>query len=120
MTPPLREIKPLHQTRGDSVGVQTLIRHEFGDPRTPRATLGLPRSRVAGQIGQGLAQVAADVPNARRRSVTLTSLGQESLAPKREVAASHLAGAWRGLADSERGLALPLLHHLAGIVDGHS
>ena len=55
--------------------------------------------------------------DARRRVVTLTPQGQDFVAAKREVVAGHLAGAWRGLSETERGLAAPLLRHLAEIVD---
>jgi DNA-binding MarR family transcriptional regulator len=63
--------------------------------------------------------VARDIAHGdgRRRILTLTPRGERLLTEKRAIVARQFAVAWDRLDASERALAVPLLRHLATLVD---
>lgn len=65
----------------------------------------------------GLVRNTIHETDARRRTLELTERGQELLAAKRAVVAAHVAGAWESLSPTEQALAVPLLRHLAELVE---
>ena len=65
----------------------------------------------------GLVRRSASGNDRRRTVVNLSDRGERLLAAKRAVVAGHVAGAWDSLDASERALAVPLLRHLAELVE---
>jgi DNA-binding MarR family transcriptional regulator len=78
-------------------------------PTITRGTAALERDGL-------LRRVPAE-RDARRRALSLTPEGCRLLAEKRALVAGHLAGAWDRLDETARSLVVPLLRHLADLVE---
>jgi DNA-binding MarR family transcriptional regulator len=78
-------------------------------PTVTRGTAALERD--------GLLRRVPSEDDGRRRALTLTAEGCRVLREKRGLVAAHLAGAWERLDDTERALVVPLLRHLAELVE---
>ncbi|MGH9252426.1 MAG: MarR family winged helix-turn-helix transcriptional regulator [Acidimicrobiales bacterium] len=85
---------------------------EFTALTQPTVTRG-----VSGLERDGLVRRRVGGNDRRRRALSLTDRGERLLTAKRAVVAGHLAGAWEGLDATERTLAVPLLRHLAELVE---
>jgi DNA-binding MarR family transcriptional regulator len=81
----------------------------LSQPTVTRSAAALERE---GLVGRDVAD-----GDGRRRILTLTPRGERLLAEKRSIVARQFAVAWDRLDDSERALAVPLLRHLASLVD---
>lgn len=72
---------------------------------------------AAALVRDGLIRYGEVGGDGRRRTLELTERGGTLLAAKRAVVAGHLAGAWDSLSPAEQALVVPLLRHLADLVD---
>lgn len=82
---------------------------------------GLTQPTVTRALGtlerDGLVRRSHAEHDGRRRVVKLTPRGASLHAEKRSVVAGLLSGAWENLSPAERAVAVPLLRHLAELVD---
>jgi DNA-binding MarR family transcriptional regulator len=81
----------------------------LSQPTVTRSAAALERD---GLVGRDVAD-----GDGRRRILTLTPRGQRLLTEKRAIVARQFAVAWDRLDASERALAVPLLRHMATLVD---
>ncbi|HEY6798817.1 MAG TPA: MarR family winged helix-turn-helix transcriptional regulator [Kineosporiaceae bacterium] len=72
---------------------------------------------AAGLEAAGLLRRGSDGGDGRRRVLSLTPRGRDLLADKRAVVADQFSAAWDRLDPDERDLAVPLLRHLADLVE---